>query len=246
MRVLDLFSGIGGFSLGLERAGMRIVAFCESDPFCQRVLAKHWPDVPCHPDVRTIDPPAADVICAGFPCQPYSRAGLRAGASDPRDMVGPMLGLVERVKPAWFIGENTEGFVDIGLDALCVDLERAGYHSWTISLPACAVGLPTMERHVWIIAAASSQRLQRCGEIAVSLIEDGAKELQGSDPRGLDRWHLPTARLCGVGERLPNRLDRLKALGNAVDPHVPEIIGRAIMRVAAPQNIHTPKVLASG
>ena len=93
MRVLDLFSGIGGFSLGLERAGMTTVAFCEYEDFPRRVLAKHWPNVPCYPDVRTLtkeqlaaDGITADLICGGYPCQPFSHAGKRGGDEDDRHL----------------------------------------------------------------------------------------------------------------------------------------------------------------
>lgn len=232
MRVLDLFSGIGGFSLGLERAGMTTVAFCEIDPFCRAVLKKHWPNVPIFEDVRTLtneQTGPVDLVCGGFPCQPFSVAGHRKGHEDSRNMVQPMLGIVQATKPAWFVGENVEGFIDIGLDSLCSELGSFGYSTRAISLPACAVGLPTMERHLWIIATTSSERLERFWEITIQAIEDGTKEFQGSDPRGSDRWDLPEARLCGVGERIPRRMDRLRALGNAVDPEIPELLGRAIL-----------------
>lgn len=232
LTVLDLFSGIGGFSLGLERSGMQTVAFCEIDPFCREVLRKHWPEVPIFEDVRTLTGEqvgSVDVVCGGFPCQPFSIAGHRKGHEDARNMVPPMLRLVRELKPAWFVGENVSGFIDIGLDALCDELGSYGYSTRAVSLPACAVGLPTMERHVWIIATASSERLERCWEVAVQAIEDGTKEFQGSDPRGLERWNLPESRLCGVGQRIPRRLDRLRSLGNAVDPAIPELLGRAIL-----------------
>jgi DNA (cytosine-5)-methyltransferase 1 len=238
VNVLDLFSGIGGFSLGLERAGMRTVAFCELNEFCSAVLAKHWPSVPNLGDIRAVGPEqiaaleTIDVVCGGYPCQPYSVAGFRLGSEDPRDMASQMLRVIEAAKPAWVIAENVEGHIDLGLDAVCDGLERQGYAVWPVGLPATARGLPTMEWHLWIVAAASSERLQRCREITVQALEDGAKEFQGSDPRGADRWHLPQARLCGVGERLPRRMDRLRALGNAVPPQFPELIGRAIMRCA--------------
>lgn len=233
MRVLDLFSGIGGFSLGLERAGMTTVAFCEIDPFCREVLRKHWPNAPIFDDVRTLtneQTGSVDLVCGGFPCQPFSIAGHRKGHEDTRNMVQPMLEIVRASEPAWFVGENVEGFVDLGLDALCTALGSLGYATRVISLPACAVGLPSMERHLWIVATTSSERLERFWEIAVQAIEDGTKEFQGSDPRGSDRWDLPEARLCGVGERISRRVDRLRALGNAVDPHIPELLGRAIMQ----------------
>lgn len=233
MRVLDLFSGIGGFSLGLERAGMETVAFCEIEPFCRKVLAKHWPDVPIHRDVWELDGNefrgSVEVVCAGFPCQPYSIAGKRKGGSDSRDMVGPMLRIVRESKPVWFVGENTKGFIDLGLDAMCDELESYGYAVRAIGIPACAVGLPTMEWHLWIIAAPDGERLERCWEAAVQAVEDGTTKFQGSDPRGYDRWNLPSARVCGVGERVPSRLDRLRSLGNAVPPMAAEQIGLAIM-----------------
>lgn len=234
MRVLDLFSGIGGLSLGLERAGMQTIAFCDNDKFCRKVLRKHWPHVQIFDDVRTLPYEqigSVDIICAGFPCQPFSFAGNRKGDKDIRNMVQPMLEIIRAFKPTWFIGENVEGFINLGLDTLCDDLESIGYSMRTFSIPACAVGLPTMERHVWIIATTSGERLERCWEITVQNIENGTKEFQGSDSRGSERWHLPAARLCGVGERISNRVDRLRALGNAVDPIIPELIGRAIMQV---------------
>jgi len=234
LKVLDLFSGIGGFSLGLERAGMETIAFCEIDPFCQKVLRKHWPDIPIYDDIRKLDGReiTTDVICGGFPCQPFSRANFRrTGAEDERELSKEMLRIVEKSKPAWVIGENTEGFVDIGLASYCDAMEDIGYYTKMLSIPACAYGLPTMERHVWLISTATSERCERCREIAFQIIEDGTEKLQGSDTRIPDRWHLSAARVCGVGERVPNRMDRLKSLGNAVDPFMPELIGKAIMEV---------------
>lgn len=229
---LDLFSGIGGFSLGLERAGFNTIAFCEVDPFCRKVLKKHWPDVHCYEDIRELDGSEirADIITGGFPCQPFSRANYkRRGSADKRELSGEMLRLVDEIKPAFVVGENTEGFIDFGLAPLCDAMEKIDYHAEVFSIPACAYGLPTMERHVWIIATPSSERSQRIREITIQIIEDGTKEFQGSDTRIPDRWYLPKARVHRVGERIPNRMDRSKSLGNAVDPIMPEIIGRAIM-----------------
>ena len=118
LRVLDLFSGIGGFSLGLERTGgFETVAFCEIDPFCRQVLAKHWPDVPIHEDVRSLNGDAigpVDVVCGGYPCQPFSLAGKRAGQEDDRHLWPEMYRIMDELRPAWFIGENVAGHVSMG------------------------------------------------------------------------------------------------------------------------------------
>src|SRR3990167_7230120 len=115
LRVLDLFSGIGGFSLGLERTGgFRTIAFCEIEPYCRAVLKKHWPDVPCFTDVRTLtacDVGAVDLICGGYPCQPFSEAGKRLGAQDDRHLWPEYLRLIQELRPTWVIGENVAGHV---------------------------------------------------------------------------------------------------------------------------------------
>ena len=107
MRVLDLFSGVGGFSLGLEAAGMETVAFCEREPFCQAVLRKHWPDVPIHDDITQLDGKAyrgtVELVCGGFPCQPFSVAGKRRGAEDDRALWPEMLRVIREVQPTWVL-----------------------------------------------------------------------------------------------------------------------------------------------
>lgn len=238
---VDLFSGIGGMALGFERAGIQTSAFCEIDSFSKKVLKKHWPEVPQYEDVRALtasrlaaDGIRCDILCGGFPCQPYSVAGLGRGAADSRDLLPEFLRLVREIKPAWVVGENTEGFVGRGLDA-CVDaLEAQGYALWCASIPACVVGLSSMERHLWIVATTSSERLERFRKISLSRLERGTRQFQGSHPRGLDLWHLSAARVCRVGERIPNRVDRLKSLGNAVDPRVPEMFGRSMIEAMTP------------
>lgn len=159
MRVLDLFSGIGGFSLGLERAGMRTVAFCEIEPYCRAVLRKHWPGVPIYDDIRTLtadrlanDGIGVDVICGGFPCQPFSQAGKRLGQEDHRFLWPEYLRLIEELRPTWVIGENVVGLINMGLDSIIDDLEGIGYPSRTFDIPACAVGAPHERRRVWIVA----------------------------------------------------------------------------------------------
>ena len=157
-KVLDLFSGIGGFSLGLERAGpFRTVAFCEQEPFCQEVLKKHWPDVPIYDDVKTIPTNRLgriDLICGGFPCQPWSVAGQQRGAEDDRDLWPVMASLVEKLQPEWVIGENVRGFINqsLGLRRSLSDLESLGYQAIPFIIPACAVDAKHRRDRVWILA----------------------------------------------------------------------------------------------
>ena len=143
MRVLDLFSGIGGFSLGLESAGMETVAFCEQDKFCQKVLAHHWPDLPIHSDITELNGyeyrGAVELICGGFPCQPFSVAGKRRGKEDDRALWPEMLRVIREVAPRWVIGENVSGIIAMELDQVLFDLESEGYTCWTFVIPACAV-----------------------------------------------------------------------------------------------------------
>ena len=166
MKVLDLFSGIGAFSLGLERAGMRTVAFCEVDPFCCSVLAKHWPDVPVLADVRNPEFPDADVICGGFPCQDVSRAGKRAGVTGERSgLYRELVRAVRMVRPKHAIMENVAALVDDGLDIVLGDLAEIGFDSEWDCVPASAIGAPHQRDRVWIIAhdAANAASVQRFG-----------------------------------------------------------------------------------
>jgi len=155
LRVLDLFSGIGGFSLGLERTGgFETVAFCEIEEFSQKILRKHWPDVPIHNDIRKLDGSEidADVITGGYPCQPFSNAGKRGGAEDDRHLWPEMYRLIKAIRPRWVIAENVYGHISMGLDQVLSDLEGINYAWWTFIVPACAVDAPHRRDRVWIIA----------------------------------------------------------------------------------------------
>ena len=158
LRVLDLFSGIGGFSLGLERTGgFETAAFCEYEDFPRQVLAKHWPDVPCFPDVRELKGEdvdgSIDVICGGYPCQPFSTAGQRRGQEDDRHLWPEFSRIVDELRPAWVIGENVAGHISMGLDDVLSDLERQGYACRAFVIPACATGAPHRRDRVWTIAS---------------------------------------------------------------------------------------------
>lgn len=165
MNVLDLFSGIGGFSLGLEAAGMNTVAFCEYDKQAQKVLRKNWPNTPIFDDVRTLNKDLLDaqgikdvgLICGGYPCQPFSLAGERRGAEDDRHLWPEMFRLVQELRPTWVIGENVAGHITMGLDQVFSDLERENYTARPFVIPACAVDAPHRRDRVWTIAHANSQ-----------------------------------------------------------------------------------------
>lgn len=231
MKVLDLFSGIGGFSLGLERAGMETIAFCEIESFCRQILNKHWPDVPIHEDIRSLDGEqyrgTVDVVCGGFPCQPYSTAGKRMGEKDDRALWPEMLRVIRECEPNWVIGENVAGFINMGLDNVLSDLESVGYSARTFIIPACAVERDHRRQRVWILA----NSMQRIGQVGRDT-PGGRREPEQISWYGMGKEKTPP-RVVGGFDGISNGLDRIRSLGNAVVPQIPEIIGRAIIEYEA-------------
>lgn len=229
LRVLDLFSGIGGFSLGLERpGGFKTVAFCEIDPFCRRVLAKHWPEVPCYDDVRTLtaarlaaDGLTVDAICGGFPCQDISSAGAKAGIGGFKSgLWSEYRRLIGELRPRYVIVENVGALLYRGMETVLGDLAALGYDAEWDCIPASYVGAPHVRDRVWITAYPHDD-----GQPTRS-IHDEAQRLQAT--RGV---HWPSyGEFVGVDDGLSETLDaRIIALGNAVVPDIPELIGRAII-----------------
>jgi len=165
MKVLDLFSGIGGFSLGLEEVGFETVAFCEIEEFPRAVIRRHWPDTPIYNDVRTLTAKQLradgvvrpDVIVGGYPCQPFSVAGQRRGAEDDRHLWPEVYRLVTEIRPTWGIFENVAGHIRMGLDQVLSDLEGAGYAARPFVIPACGVDAPHKRDRVWVVAHSNSQ-----------------------------------------------------------------------------------------
>ena len=161
MTVGSSFSGIGGFDLGLERAGMQVRWQVENNGWCQRVLAKHWPTVPRYGDITGVDwagVEPVDLICGGFPCQPFSVAGKRQGANDARNMWPEYRRCLETLKPRWVLGENVLG-VKSYLEAVVLpDLEALGYETTVLGIPACAIGAPHRRERLWIVAHTTSQQ----------------------------------------------------------------------------------------
>ena len=151
---LDLFSGIGGFALAAKWNGYRTVGFCDNEPYAQAVLKKHWPEVPCHKDIREVRGElyaGVTLLTGGFPCQPFSVAGKQRGKDDNRYLWPEMLRVIQEARPTWIIGENVAGIVNLALDQVCADLEGQGYEVEPIIIPACAVDAPHRRDRVWIV-----------------------------------------------------------------------------------------------
>lgn len=318
MRVLDLFSGCGGFSLGLERAGMETLAFCEFEPHAQAILKKHWPDVPIYNDVRELDGHqfrgSVDLVCGGFPCQDLSTAGKQAGFDGERSsLYREMLRIISECEPRWAIFENVTGLLtgDGGrwFSQFLNDLAKVGYDAEWHCIEAGYIGAPHRRDRVWVIAYrqggddrnsqqeqaerqeqefgesacgdevpanpdsigagdiwsrrtaynelrhsqekkqgrhnvehgangnlkvqipanANAQRCQGFAKIANNLKQQ-VESMRGSEAVAR-RFHLSEPALCGADDGVSGRLDRLRRLGNAVVPQIPEAIGMAIMEV---------------
>ena len=313
-QVLDLFSGIGGFSLGLEKTGgFETAAFCEIEPYPRAVLKRHWPEVPCYEDVRTLtaarlgaDGIAVDVICGGFPCQDISTAGKGAGLAGERSgLWSEIARLVGELRPQYVIVENVSALLGRGLSRVLGDLSEIGYDAEWHCIPASYVGAPHRRDRIWIVAYPT--QLQRDvgqhhagsdsqGSHPATELRDGGGPHDVANPNGshVERGgvssrvhpehsvpncggtnrsapehvaHAERIRPQGQGQPIPaqhpaprltwetikpidggithiwspepdvgrvangipKRVDRLKALGNAVVPQIPEMIGRAIL-----------------
>jgi DNA-cytosine methyltransferase len=164
-KILDLFSGLGGFSLGLERTGyFKTIAFCDNDKFSKLILDKHWKGVKVYNDVREISKEKfkedgiefPDIITGGFPCQPFSVAGKQKGTSDDRHLWPEMFRIIKAFKPRYVIGENVRGIINIQdgvvFETVCTDLESEGYEVQPFIIPAAGVGAPHRRERVWIVA----------------------------------------------------------------------------------------------
>lgn len=227
MNVLSLFAGIGGIDLGLERAGMTTVGQVEIDPFCQRVLAQHWPEVPRHDDVRTTadwwlseDRPRVDLIAGGYPCPAFSQAAR--GRNVAPNLWPAMRDVVEALRPDYVLLENVAAHLGRGFIDVLADLDALGFDAQWSVVTACSVGAAHSRRRLYVVAHPhrdSEPVLTFDGEVA------GMPALAGSGRH----WGHPSADDVRTDDGLPARMDRLQALGNAVVPPVVTQIGARIM-----------------
>jgi DNA (cytosine-5)-methyltransferase 1 len=213
LQLLDLFSGIGGFSLGLESTGyFQTIAFVEKDKFCRQVLQKNFNNIPIEEDIRNVRGSnyAADVITGGFPCQPFSVAGKRKGTDDDRYLWDETIRVVAECKPRWFIGENVEGLININngmvLRQVQTDLEEQGFQVQCIVIPASGIGAWHQRKRIWIVAYShnnGSYRSQRneteqsCNKQEDRLSFRDDKDVPNTESSRCGRW---SCKKCSVGE----------------------------------------------
>ena len=277
LTVGSLFSGIGGLDLGLERAGMEVIWQSEIDPYACKVLAKHWPQVPNHGNIKDInwgDIVRPDIICGGYPCQPFSKAGKRTGTSDPRHLWPWVREAISNLRPKYAILENVRGHLTLGGNTVIGELADIGYNAEWCLISAASVGAPHLRERVIIVAYPNSDNptngrqcqdvpskdigwrndrsrsrsdigeisMGATGQIAtlanpdsirllhpcikVLTAEARIKALSQSSLGG--RWSSEP-NVGRVANGVPNRVDRLRGLGNAVVPQVAELVGRMVM-----------------
>lgn len=261
LRILDLFSGIGGFSLGLERTGgFETVAFCEIEPFPRAVLKKHWPEVPCYEDVRTLTADQlvrdgigrVDVITGGFPCQDLSVAGKKAGVGvgTRSGLFSEIIRLAGELRPSVIVMENVANLLSGPSERpgrwfgrVLGDLAEIGYDAEWHCIPAYYAGSPQARDRVWIVAYPMQQG--REGRRPCRNWWGKESERQAgfvdwrSDEKANDKlW--PESPVDRVAYGVSRSVDSINALGNAVVPQIPELIGRAILASQAQSQPHHP------
>lgn len=238
LKTLDLFSGIGGFTLGLEATeGFTTYAFVEIEPFCQRILQKHWPHVTCFKDVRNVSIPRGefDVICGGFPCQDVSTAAKYSG--NAQSILGDRSGmwweyyrLISEGLPKWVVIENVRALQNRGLGIILSQLAALGYDAEWHIIRACDVGFPHFRERLWILAHHHSYRVERRSPFPLQRLR--RVQWHENVQRAANFLYGPalnTPKLCGAGHGIPNYVDRINAIGNAIVPQIAYEIGLAIL-----------------
>jgi DNA (cytosine-5)-methyltransferase 1 len=258
LKVLELFAGIGGFSVGLERTGgFETIAFCEIDKHAKKVLNKNWPSVPVYEDVKEItlerleaDGNVPDVITGGFPCQDISTAGAGAGLAGARSGLWfEFARIIKEVRPRWVIAENVSVLRSRGLDQVLRSLSEIGYDAEWHCIPASTVGAPHQRDRIWIMAYPSvggfqglhdrNSKAENVEPSSKTMAYPNSTQCEGGSLSsrilaedtnfGSGSWWEVEPPVGRVAYGIPGRTHRLKQLGNAVVPQIPELIGKAIL-----------------
>jgi len=231
----SLFSGIGGFELGLERSipNLETVWQVEQNKFCQNVLRKHWPNASIYDDVRTVGKhnlEPVDIICGGFPCQGISQAGKMEGLEDERSgLWWEMHRIISELRPRVAVLENVSNLTALGMPEVLGSLSEIGYDAeWTI-VSAGQFGAPHMRKRVFIVAYPESPSCKR-HRGAVRMEKKRANSDNALYRAGSTYWTKTSAPppVCSVDDGIPDRLAQLRALGNAIVPQCSEWVGRKI------------------
>jgi DNA (cytosine-5)-methyltransferase 1 len=222
---VDLCSGIGGFALAFGRAGFETIAFAEIDQACAVHLAQKWPRVPNHGDIRNFPAVECNVLTCGDPCQPFSVAGKRKGAADDRYLWPSVLAALERSQADFFLGENVVNSANMVLARRFDDLEALGYQPVAFDLPSCSLGLQSVERHVWLVAARESDRF-KIRIARPDAPDDAFQKFLRSHPGKHRGGMLPEPRTLRSGQ---GHTSRVHAIGNAAPPPIIEVFACAMM-----------------
>jgi DNA (cytosine-5)-methyltransferase 1 len=242
----SLFAGIGGFDLGFERAGIKTVWQVEIDPFCRKVLERHFPNAERFEDVRAVgvvNLKRVDIICGGFPCQDISNAGYKVGIAGKRSgLWSEMCRIISELRPQFAVVENVAALLGRGMGRVLGDLAEIGYDAEWETIPAAHVGLPHLRERIWILAYPYKQRLEAVASKAVlcsqtacrwndgHTVAMGGAEVFRHSPHG--GTLVAESVLVGNRNGVPDRVDRIRSLGNAVVPQIAEWIGGRIVEAA--------------
>lgn len=233
---IDLFSGIGGFSIAAESVGFKTIGFSEIDPYASSGLQRHWPDIPNYGDVRNITRDTVKdvtLITGGFPCQPFSVAGKKLGDSDERHLWPELVRILSEIRPRYALFENVPGLLSISggrvFNGILSDLCKIGYDCIWNLVPASAVGANHRRDRLWIVAHASGCRLQGGLKSGSSGEPKQRREKRLEIFPTVQEWeHLSSRYVSGKNDGIPNRTHRLRCLGNAIVPQVAQIFLKEI------------------
>lgn len=245
----SLFSGIGGFDLAAEWMGWQNIFHCECNEFGQKILKHYWPNAISYGDITTTDfnvhRGQIDILTGGFPCQKYSIAGARIGEEPLKE---EFVRVIREVQAPWLLIENVYNFISEQFaeehNSLCQQLENMGYQCQTFDIDAASCGIPTVERHIWIVATSDGFRQKRGQQEKIQNKPLLQGKFQGSNKREGNRWQLPSSRVCELGKGFPFELDAIavskwhgesvQAIGNAIVPQVAYEIFKAIEMIEYP------------